>query len=168
MNRLLDAVKRRIVEHLACYRTHREVTDLIREEFDVSLTPRHVRLYDPYCHQFGGGSKWIEIHKRARTRFETEIAEIPIAHRALRLRRLGQIHDRAFERGALVIAMNALEQAAKEVGNVYTNVSKTAGVVAHLHSEVERTPEEARNMLADRIREALKQLPNVKNEPTEH
>ena len=43
MKRLSDAIKRRIVEHLARYRTHAEVVGLIAEEFDLYLTPRHVR-----------------------------------------------------------------------------------------------------------------------------
>jgi len=38
MRRLPDAIKRRIVEHLACYHTHAEVAGLIADEFGVTLT----------------------------------------------------------------------------------------------------------------------------------
>lgn len=38
MRRLQDVVKRRIIEHLACYRTHTEVAELIADEFGVTPT----------------------------------------------------------------------------------------------------------------------------------
>ena len=47
MKRLPEAIKKRIVEHLACFQKPADVVELIAEEFDVTLTPRHVRAYDP-------------------------------------------------------------------------------------------------------------------------
>ncbi len=47
MRRLSQTVKRRIVEQLACYCTHAQVAELIAEEFDVTVSPRHVQSYDP-------------------------------------------------------------------------------------------------------------------------
>ena len=135
---------------------------MISEEFEVVLTARHVRAYDPKTFQFAGGAKWQEYHSQVRKRFNTDIAEIPIAQRAYRLHRLKQIHDRALELGALVIAMNALEQAAKEVGNVYTNVSRQTGRVDHAHLIVEVSADERRNMLADRLRKAFDRMPTAK------
>lgn len=168
MKRLPECVKRRIVEHLACYLTHAEVVELICEEFEVVLTARHVRAYDPGTSQFAGGAKWRDYHAQARQRFVTEIADIPIAHRAYRLRRLNQIHDQALECGALAIAMNALKQAAKEVGNVYTNVSRQTGRVDHAHLIVEVSADERRNMLADRLRKAFDRMPTAKKLAIEH
>lgn len=43
MKRLPEDIKKRIVKHLACFRTPAYVADLIAEEFDVTLTPRHMR-----------------------------------------------------------------------------------------------------------------------------
>ena len=166
MRRLPDPVKRRIVEHLACYRSHAEVVELIAAEFDIALTPRHVRAYDPMCFQFAGGTRWQEYHGLVRHRLETELAEIPIAHRAFRLRRLGQLHDMARNAGDLEEARKALEQAAKETGNVYTNVAKVQGSILPGQPADDRTPEEARNMLAERLREAMERLPKAKK-PTE-
>jgi hypothetical protein len=164
MSRIPEAVKRRIVEHLACYCTHAETTDLIREEFNLELTPRHVRSYDPHTFQFAGRSEWRDVHAATRKRFLEEISNISIAHRAYRLRQLEQLYLSAKGRGALVIAAGMLEQAAKEVGHVYTNVSKVQGssIVAHMHSEVERTTEENRNLLADKIVEAIERMPKTK------
>ena len=121
MRRLPEAVKRRIVEHLACYNTPNDVADLIEKEFGISLTARHVRTYDPTCFQFAASARYIELHAVVRKRFEQEVAKVPIAHRAFRLRRLNQIHEAAFDRGDLTTAAQALEQAAKEVGNMFVN-----------------------------------------------
>ena len=161
MNRLPEVVKRRIVEHLACYYSPAEVVKLIHEEFDVVLTLRHVRAYDPSTFQFAGGPRWQGYHAQARKRFENETAEIPISHRAYRLRRLGQIHDRALESGALIVAMNALEQAAKEVGGLLTNQRQISGKVDHSLA-VSQTIDEKRNELENAISEALARRAKVK------
>ncbi len=117
MKRLPERVKRRIIEHLACYHSPKEVADLIEEEFDVHLTSRHVRAYDPTSFQFAAAPCWIEYFSATRRRFEQEIGEVPIAHRAYRLRRLGKLFEQAKEEGRYHDAIACLEQAAKEVGN---------------------------------------------------
>lgn len=119
MRRLSDVVKRRIVEHLACYRTHAEVADLIDEEFDVTLTPRHVRAYDPASFQFAGSHRWLEYYQIVRKRCADEVGEIAIAHRAYRLRKLQKLFDVAIDHGDYWQALSVLEQAAKEVGNYF-------------------------------------------------
>lgn len=131
MRRLPEGVKRRIVEHLACYNTPNEVVELIKQEFGCELTPRHVRTYDPMCFQFAAAHRYRDLHAVARKRFEQEVAEMPIAHRAFRLRRLHQIHEAAFDRGDLVTAAKALEQAAKEVGNMFVNQRLAAIATRH-------------------------------------
>lgn len=119
MKRLPEAIKRRIVEHLACFCTHAEVVALIAEEFTVTLTPRHVRAYDPTSFQFAAGTRWQTYHSSVRKRFETEIAAEPIAHRAYRLRKLDSVCTKAMEDGDLKEAIKALELAAKEMGSFY-------------------------------------------------
>lgn len=126
MKRLPDRVKRRIVEHLACYCTTPEVVELIAEEFGLMLTPRHIRAYDPTSLQCAASTRLRELHAATRARFEQTIAEVPIAHRAFRLRRLHKIHDAAIAAGNLNLAREALEQAAKEVGNMFVNARAAA------------------------------------------
>ena len=58
MRRLTEKVKRRIVEHLACYHSPAEVTRLIEEEFGITLTARHVRAYDPTSPQCTAAQRW--------------------------------------------------------------------------------------------------------------
>lgn len=117
MKRLPEPVKRRIVEHLACYQSPAEVTRLIEEEFGIPLTARHVRAYDPTSSQCTVAQRWVDYHWATRERFRNEAAYIPITHRAFRLYQLQQIFDDAFERGNLRLAAKVLEQAAKEMGN---------------------------------------------------
>lgn len=117
MRRLPDVIKRRIVEHLACYYSHAEVTKLIVEEFDVELTPRHIRAYDPTSFQFAGAHRWLEYFQTVRRRCAQEVGGIAIAHRAYRMRQLQGIFDRAIDRGDCWQALQTLEQAAKEMGN---------------------------------------------------
>lgn len=119
MRRLPDAVKRRIVEHLACYQTHAEVADLVAAEFDVTLTPRHVRAYDPMSFQFAGSHRWLDYHRIVRERCENELGEVAITHCACRMRQLQRILDLAMDRADYRLALKTLEQAAKEMGNWY-------------------------------------------------
>ena len=129
MSRLPEPVKRRIVEHLACFSSHSETARLVGKEFGVALTPRHVRAYDPCSLQFAASQRWADYYRLVRERCRDELDTIAIRHRAFRLRRLQQIHDRAFEDAlgegehsfrAMREAAEALEQAAKEVGDWYT------------------------------------------------
>ena len=119
MRRLPDVIKRRIVEHLACYHTHAEVAELIADEFDVEMTPRHVRAYDPTSFQFAGSHRWLGYYQAVRKRCAQEVGDIAIAHRAYRMRQLQRILDRAMDRGDYRQALKTLEQAAKEMGNWY-------------------------------------------------
>lgn len=119
MRRLSNAIKRRIVEHLACYQSHAEVAELIASEFDVTLTPRHVRAYDPTSFQFAGSHRWLDYFQLVRKRCEQELGEVAIARRIYRIRRLQRILDQAMERGDYRLALKTLEQAAKEMGNWY-------------------------------------------------
>ena len=56
-----------------------------------------------------------------RKRFREETAEIPIANRAYRLRALGRMAEKAESMKNMALTAQLLEQAAKEVGDVYVN-----------------------------------------------
>lgn len=119
MRRLPETVKRRIVEHLACFHTYAEVARLIAAEFDLPITPRHVRAYDPLSFQFAGSERWLDYHQLVRQGYVNEAGRIAIAHRTFRLARLQGLLDAAFDRGDARIAAAILEQAAKEVGGLF-------------------------------------------------
>lgn len=119
MGRLSEAVKRRIVEHLACYRSHPEVVALIAEEFAITLTPHHVRVYDPSSYQFAASNRWVDYYELVQEQYAKEIANIPIAQKVCRLIYLQKLLDGAMERKDYRSAMKVLEIAAKEVGCFY-------------------------------------------------
>ena len=123
MQRLTKDMKRRIVEHLACYCSHAETARLLDEEFGVSITLRHVRAYDPSTFQFAGSADWIDYHRLVREKFAMEIQSIAISHRAYRLDRLQELFYDAKDNGHLRQAAKILEQAAKEVGYYYDKAS---------------------------------------------
>lgn len=56
-----------------------------------------------------------------RERFTAETADIPIAHRAYRLRALGRMAEKAESMKNIALTAQLLEQAAKEVGDIYVN-----------------------------------------------
>lgn len=113
MNRLPESIKRRIVEHLACYRSHVEVAQLIATEFEVSLTVRHIRAYDPTSFQFAASQRRHDYYKQVRSRCADELGEVAIAHRAYLLIQLQQLLKEAMDQGNLRQALVLLKTAAK-------------------------------------------------------
>jgi hypothetical protein len=119
IRRLPTEVKRRIVEHLACFNTHAEVVELIAEEFDIALTPRHIRAYDPAALQFASSHRWLDYYRLVRERCLQELGEIAISHRAYRMRHLQSLLEHAIDRGDQRQALKTLKQAAMEMGGCF-------------------------------------------------
>lgn len=159
---MTDEIRVEIVTRLAMFDGPTEIAqDLVDRGIDISK--QSVAAYNPMTSHGNRrlSQKWVELFHTTREGFLKEIAAEPIAHRAWRLRRLTEDYYRA--RGGaepdLEVARKILEQAAKETGNVYTNVAKVTGSVAHTHTHIDRTPDENRNILADRLKEAIARLP---------
>ncbi|WP_446903010.1 DUF2280 domain-containing protein [Burkholderia sp. YIM B11467] len=125
MATLNEAVKRFIVQALACYDTPTEVSESVKAEFGIEVHRVQVAQYDPT--KVAGkevGKKWVDLFHSTRERFRREVAEIPIADQAYRLRQLGRLFDRTSRSGNTVVAAQLLEQAAKEAGGAFTNRQK--------------------------------------------
>lgn len=128
MAKLSDANKRFIVQALACWDTPSQVSDAVKEEFDLDVPRMQVAQYDPT--KAAGkdlAKKWRDLFEATRKRFREEVAEIPIADQAFRLRQLGRIYDKHISRGNVVGAAAVLEQAAKEAGGAFTNRREHTG-----------------------------------------
>lgn len=122
MAKLSEAEKRFIVQALACYDTPTQVVDAVKEEFGTVLDRGHVGCYDPT--KAAGkdlAKKWRDLFEETRKRFRAEVAEIPIADQAYRLRQLQRMLQDAMSRKNVVLASQLLEQAAKEAGGQFTN-----------------------------------------------
>ena len=148
---LTERQKDEITMRLAMFDTASEVArDLEKQGITISF--QAIAKYDPYT--AGGYKKRAILFDTTRARFLKEISDEPIANRAYRIRRLGMLHHRALLARDLKEARMALEQAAKEVGDVYSKPNAAAAIPVIPIGDVdlgEFSPEEKRNMLADRL-----------------
>ncbi|NBC16566.1 MAG: DUF2280 domain-containing protein [Bacteroidetes bacterium] len=115
-----------IVERLACYDTPTEVQTAFQERFGERISLSQIVYYDPTSSQGRRelAQDWKDLFAETRQRFTRDTSEIAIAQKAYRLRRLGRIARQAAGMRNYVLEMDALEQAAKEVGDAYTNSKK--------------------------------------------
>lgn len=125
MATLNDSVKQFIVQALACYDTPQQISDAVKEEFSLEVPRQQVALYDPTKHAGRNLSKkWRVVFDATRENFKTQTAEIPIAQRAYRLRKMAQIATKAEQMRNLSLVLQILEQAAKETGDAYVNKNR--------------------------------------------
>jgi hypothetical protein len=149
---LSDADRIEIVTRLAMYDSVAEIHDSLTER-GISITHQAVSRYNPaysgVLHQ-----KWIKLFNETRERFHAEMMDEPIAQRAYRLRQLHKQYLKAEAAGQIPLAVQILEQAAKETGGIFTNVTKVKGQL-DVQAQVNVTSDEMRNMLGDRLKEAM-------------
>lgn len=122
MAALSNEVKAFIVQALACFDTPTQVASAVREEFGLEVTRQKCEAHDPT--KYAGrdlAKRWVALFEDTRKRFREETAEIPIANRAYRLRALGRMAVKAENMKNMALTAQLLEQAAKEVGDVYVN-----------------------------------------------
>lgn len=122
MATLTDGAKRHIVQALACFDTPTQVVESVKEEFGIEIGRQQVSQYDPT--KVSGtklAKKWRVLFEDTRKRFREEVAEIPIASRAFRLRAIARMATQAEKSRNIALAVQMIEQAAKEVGDVYVN-----------------------------------------------
>lgn len=126
--KLTDEAKTYIVQALACFDTPSQVADAVNKEFGLSVTRQHVAKYDPT--KAAGAKvapKWRAVFESARQAFIDDTAQIAIAHRSTRLRALQRMATAAEAKGNYPLAAQLYEQAAKEMGNAYTNRRELTG-----------------------------------------
>lgn len=128
MAKLTDPVKMAIVQALACFDTPSEVAAAVKEEFGISITRQQVAAYDPTKATCKGLAKKLRaVFEETRKAFLNDVATIPIAQQAFRLRALQREFERAKSRGNSALAAQLLEQAAKELGGAFTNRRELTG-----------------------------------------
>ncbi|BAV74193.1 phage protein [Pseudomonas chlororaphis subsp. aurantiaca] len=122
MAALNNEVKGFIVQALACFDTPSQVAAAVRDEFAIEVTRQQCEAHDPTKRAGRDlAKKWVVLFNDTRKRFREETAEIPIANRAFRLRAMNRFVEKAETMKNIGLAMQILEQAAKEVGDVYVN-----------------------------------------------
>ncbi|QLG93531.1 DUF2280 domain-containing protein [Pseudomonas yamanorum] len=122
MATLKNEVKSFIVQALACFDTPTQVVEAVKNEYGAIVTRQQVETHDPTKAAGKGlAVKWVTLFHDTRKRFREETAEIPIANRAFRLRAMNRFVERAEGMKNIGLAMQILEQAAKETGDMYVN-----------------------------------------------
>ncbi|MFX4954672.1 DUF2280 domain-containing protein [Acinetobacter baumannii] len=128
MARLNKRVKLYIVRSLATYETPSETARGVQEEFGITVTKQQCEAYDPTKKT---GQDLSEEFKtefyRVRKEMNDNLSAIPIANIAYRLKRLQRFIDHEQFKENPVIVPSLLEQAAKEVGGLYTNRKEITG-----------------------------------------
>ncbi|KWW18815.1 hypothetical protein AS889_04620 [Pseudomonas putida] len=122
MAALSNEVKAFIVQALACFDTPAQVAVSVREEFGIEVSRQQCESHDPT--KSAGrdlAKRWVTLFEDTRKRFREETADIPIANRAYRLRALARMAEKVEGMRNYGLALQILEQAAKEVGDAYVN-----------------------------------------------
>lgn len=128
MARLNKRVKLFIVRSLAMFDTPTETAKAVQEEFGIQVTKQQCEAYDPTKRT--GQDLSEEFKKefyRVREDINKNIKAIPIANIAYRLMRLQRLVDHEQYKENPVLLPAFLEQAAKEVGGLYTNRKEITG-----------------------------------------
>ncbi|HGV3499454.1 TPA: DUF2280 domain-containing protein [Klebsiella michiganensis] len=137
MAALKPEVRAFIVQELACFDTPSQIVESVQKEFKVQVTRQQVASHDPTKAAGKGlAKKWVELFNELRDRFLNEISDIPIANKAYRLRVLQRMSTNAESMKNIGMTAQLLEQAAKEVGEAYSNKQK----VEHTSPDGSMTP----------------------------
>lgn len=111
-----------ILQGLACFDTPEQVAASVKQTFGLTLTRQRVEAWHPERRAGARlGKHWQEIFYDVRRRLLAELDDIPIACQAYRLRQLERMLERAERMGNLALALQLIEQAAREVGGMYEN-----------------------------------------------
>ena len=132
MAALKPEVKAFIVQSVACFDTPSQVGESVLKEFGVKINRQQVEQHDPT--KASGkklAKKWVDMFNDTRNRFQTQIADIPIANKAYRLRTLDRMATRTETMKNFALTAQLIEQAAKEVGDAYTNKLKVESTGAN-------------------------------------
>jgi hypothetical protein len=120
--KLSDEVKTYIVQALACFDSPSVVAASVKRELNIEASRQLVESHDPTKKAASGlAPKWKVLFEETRKAFLEDTASIAISHRAVRLRALQRMAEKAETQGNMVLAANLMEQAAKEVGDAFTN-----------------------------------------------
>lgn len=137
MAALKPEIKAFIVQSVACFDTPSQVVESVLKEFGIQITRQQVEQNDPTKISGKGlAKKWVDMFNATRDRFLNEISDIPIANKAYRLRVLQRMSMNAENMKNIGMTAQLLEQAAKEVGEAYSNKQK----VEHTSPDGSMTP----------------------------
>ncbi|HEE5436315.1 TPA: DUF2280 domain-containing protein [Acinetobacter baumannii] len=94
MATLKEPIKIFIVQSLACFDTHQQVADAVKQEFGVEILRQQVAAYDPTKPAGKNLSKKLTtLFNKTRADFQKNVYDIPLANKAYRLKELQKIYE---------------------------------------------------------------------------
>ena len=109
-----------ILTELACFGTPGQVAASVKEKFGIEVSRQCVEAHHP---ERRAGAKLNPalraLFYETRAKLWAELDDIPIACQTYRLRQLERMLERAENMGNLALAVQLIEQAAREVGGMY-------------------------------------------------
>ena len=94
MATLREPIKIFIVQSLACFETPQQVADAVMQRYGIEIDRRQCENYDPT--KFAGknlSKKLKDLFTRTRKEFQTNIHDIPLANKAVRLTELQKMYN---------------------------------------------------------------------------
>lgn len=155
MAALKDDQKLFIVQALARFDSPTQVIKDVKLEFGIDVTKQQLQAYNPVTL---AGSRMSEklkiIFAATQKQFLEKVCEVPIANQAVRLRAINRLYEKAGDQGNVAMAAQLLEQAAKEVGGIFTNKQKLE------HTGKDGAPIEQRTTVIDEneVKAAVRKL----------
>ncbi|MEQ1762576.1 MAG: DUF2280 domain-containing protein [Pyrinomonadaceae bacterium] len=127
MAALRNEVKVFIVKQFAKFKSPTDIATLVNDVFGIQMTRQRVFKYDP--ERADAHQKWKDLFDQCRKEFLAQIEAIPVANQAVRLQELQESLNRAKRSPRIneILVHSILEQAAKEVGGIYTNHRRLSG-----------------------------------------
>lgn len=124
-DKLTDDARTFVVQQLAMFDPPETVAKAVKAEFSMEITRQAVEAYNP-TKRAGAklSERWRTLFEETRRTFLENTADIGVSHRAVRLRALQRLAERAEVMGNIGLAAQLLEQAAKETGDAFTNRQK--------------------------------------------
>ena len=125
MTNLNPEQKQFIVQRLACFASPTEVKKELKEVYDIDVTTSVIAAYDPNTAQSKNTSaEYKVLFVKTRKRFLESETDVALSHRAYRLQRLYGLLDHPLVKQSPKLAMQVLEQAAKEMGGLFLRQEK--------------------------------------------
>lgn len=172
MAKLTDEQKTFIVMSFARYARRQDIMRAVHDTWGIEVTKSQMDLYDPRAARNrvtpARFRKWQPLYDETRDALKANVSQIPVANAEYRLHVLDEMIEEARGKKQYRLVAELLEQAAKEVGGVFTNTREVKAKVDHTHRTEEATEEERRAILADKLRDALASVPSAAGQPTQH
>jgi hypothetical protein len=110
--------KEYIIKCLACFHAPSEVQSLMERDFGIPVSIQQIVYYDPNK-SFHLAEKWRYLFQEARKKYIDDVVSVPISNKGYRMRQLQRLFDECKKSGNIMLQLQILEQAAKEVGGQF-------------------------------------------------